>query len=133
MNRERLTQLIRVLEEVQATDKPWDMSQWYTGETTELTCGTAACALGWASRDLWMQGEGLVPADRPYITDRPDPVNDWFPEYDGARGFLAGAGFFGLSMQGSFKLFSTESYTPGTTITTQMVIARVRELLESEA
>lgn len=133
MNRERLTQLIRVLEEVQALGKPWDMTSWLTGEGKELTCGTAACALGWATQDAWMQGEGLIlkPSYSKTV------IADWCPsviDSDGREktGFWAGAAFFALNLTDSYKLFSANEYLgPGWSVTVQMVIDRVQELLRN--
>lgn len=68
---ERLTQLIRVLEEVKADKKPFDMHTWFrvlypgwvelslVGNKTH-TCGTASCAAGWAAQDPWFKRRGFT-------------------------------------------------------------------------
>ena len=72
---ERLTQLIRVLEEVKADKKPFNMWVWFRDLTNtdapidnvvgnkRHSCGTASCAAGWAAQDPWFKKRGftLVP------------------------------------------------------------------------
>lgn len=76
MHTERMEQLIRVLEEVQAARKPFDLRDWAypcdakgnlldldgcesDAEREALTCGTACCAIGHAGLDPWMMAQGL--------------------------------------------------------------------------
>lgn len=69
--KERLEQVIRVLEEIEVKvndDDPsvnFDMSHWcefYTFASAngkQHDCGTSACAIGWAAQDEWFNNRGL--------------------------------------------------------------------------
>lgn len=67
---ERLTQLIRVLEEVKADKKPFDMLTWFSRLSPVLEqflvgnkkhpCGTVSCAAGWAAQDPWFKRRGFT-------------------------------------------------------------------------
>ncbi len=45
INKERLLQVVRVLEEL-PPEKKFDLGTWYE-------CGTVGCACGWAGQDPW--------------------------------------------------------------------------------
>jgi len=55
MNVDRMQQLVRVLLEVEAQGKHFNIGCWSRQES----CGTVACAVGWAARDKWHNGQGL--------------------------------------------------------------------------
>lgn len=94
------------------------MSQWSTGERSDTCvkpgCGTAACAVGWATAipelraeglKLYWNGIGWVPGfgKRPALSGDADDF--------AFVGFHEAARFFGLTIKESERLFSPDSYT----------------------
>jgi hypothetical protein len=100
MNTEALHQLKRVLGEVQAKSKPFDMRFWVGDQATydvlsgpEITCGTSSCAAGWAARDPWFKEHRFT-------------ILNGNVSYHNALGFTACARFFDISNETSEFLFS---------------------------
>jgi hypothetical protein len=118
MNRERLEHLKVVLSNVKP--EKFDMSVWFTEHGT---CGTAACAFGYAAMDPKFNVEGLTAAE------------GWWgkiePTYAGQGGFVAAMSFFDLNSEQATWLFSDGTYDAprNERITPQMVIDRIDTLL----
>jgi hypothetical protein len=114
MNLQAMTELLRVLQGVQADRSPFDMTVWGRqllpdGTTVEgrKSCGTAACAAGWAMRDPWFRERGLLPAG-PAQTEggyNDEDYNPNVPSFDGTYGQLALSWFFGLTVDQTQELF----------------------------
>ena len=133
---ERLTQLIRVLEEVKADKKPFHMGFWFhhisfDGPTLrnlvgnkKHSCGTASCAAGWAAQDPWFKRRGFTLV--PYF---------WGDKTVHTRGdgndFAACETFFGV--RDVFDPSSYHDYKRGIfgRITPSMVITKVKKLIKS--
>ena len=136
---ERLTQLIRVLEEVKASKKPFYMETWYlplfgmsydqksyiVGNKTH-SCGTASCAAGWAAQDPWFKRRGFT-----------------LGEFDEDYKFISSLAAKTVKMRGDGTefdacetffderdLFSPEHYL-SEKITPSMVIAEVKKVIKS--
>jgi len=54
---ERFCHLLRVLNDVAADHKAFNMSHWIKREPE---CGTSACAVGWATMDPWFNQQGFT-------------------------------------------------------------------------
>lgn len=124
MNRERLTQLIRVLREVEdgTATRPWDMGMWFGPPghgVLRLTCETSACAWGHCAVDGWFQQQGVRVEQGVLYT---------VPSFRGELGHRAASLFFGIGQEDSRKLFFTEYYT-AELVTPEMVRERVEDLL----
>ena len=112
MNIPRLKHLITILKNVPPEN--FDIKNW--------TCGTAACALGWAARDPEFNKQGLCMVTESGAT---------YPGFDGEVGFTAGALFFDLPRSQSGRLFDGWNYPKMSLkdVTAQHVIERIKELL----
>ena len=122
---ERLKTLAAFLESFDATKGAKDefnMGVWYEQyERGTPGCGTAACALGWAT---------TIPAFRDAGLYR-DECGD--PTFGFACGLGAGANFFGLTAEQSSHLFWPYSYGKNDDKSPRGVAARIRELLGAKA
>lgn len=115
MNIDRLQHLITVLEKV--PPHHFDMVNW--------TCGSSACALGWAAQDREFKAQGLI-----LLSNTVGHI----PTYSDDLGFAAAQGFFGLTPQQAYHLFSINYYDQSAfSITPQDVINRIQELLDDHA
>lgn len=119
---ERLRQAIRVLREVIALKRPFNMRSWVdlTVGGDVMDCGSAACAVGWCCRDQWMMEQGL------WLS--PSGIPAFLSTYD----FGAVMAFFGLSIGDACLLFHLEGYK-GETATPEMVIERIETVLAERA
>lgn len=106
-NREGFLQGIRVLEEVSAAKKPFNMGVWSRPHLTTSklehpyeNCGTAACAAGWMCRDKWFKDRGI----------RLHKIGG-YPVYKGMVSFTALKDFFGISWEEAHTIFCSLSYT----------------------
>ena len=93
MHRRRLRKLAAFLESGYIKPKWFNMGRWAEGGFKEKQCGSAACALGWATtifRDLNLEGDT--------------------PMYRGRVGFAAGEAFFGISFEEAEYLFAPDAY-----------------------
>jgi hypothetical protein len=128
MNEERLENLIRVLEEVRDHNKPFEMALWF-GDDEPMDCNTAACALGWACRDPWMQEQGLGVRKGTETSPTGDirlVVAE--PRYGYSQsGIDAASRFFGLSFDHAEDIFMLHNYERHPSI--DDVISRVREIM----
>ena len=98
--------------------KKFDMAFWFLRSAgckatkpgiTPASCGTSACALGWAT----------VVFPRQLKLTRPELVDDWFTDATGKYqsdvkfgnkdGFLAAAAFFGITEDAADDLFGPEN------------------------
>jgi hypothetical protein len=112
MNRERLEHLITVLERVEREKLPFNIE---VIEEDPNDCRSAACAFGWARRDLL------------FIT-----------QCIGSYVLLDVPAFFGLSRDQGYHLFMPSSYGvvdfgDRTAVRPAHVIERIRELLAEDA
>lgn len=116
--RERLEQVIRVLEEL-PTGKKFSLRRW-------MTCGTIGCAVGWAAMDPWFRRRGLrLEIHAPCPKDRFGRSQYW-PSYRGHHDFEAVSRFFGLDYLTSRELFDPRCYQDGRK---RNVIARIKKFL----
>ena len=140
---ERLTQLIRVLEEVKASKKPFYMQTWHVPLSLmgneekgnivgnkKHSCGTASCAAGWAAQDPWFKRRGftLGKVDKEFDFIHNPGVKVVKMRGDGEE-FDACNTFFGES-----ELFSPSGYPidhDKCNISPSMVIKRVKDLIKS--
>lgn len=114
MNREALTQLVRVLEAV-PSDR-FDMRTW-TAPWRSGECGFAGCAAGWAGQDKWFNDQGFTCG-----------VNG--PRLDGrGQSWLALEKMFDIRDTQAVHLFCPSSYRTGGTTRPAAVIKRVEALL----
>lgn len=121
MNKERLLKLADYLETV--PPEKFDMGTWITGEEIPgksdegnlLECGSAGCALGWATMVPEFREAGL-------FFHRTSIV---FCEHDS---FRAAEAFFGLDSHDSQLIFSSLEY-PGGRSEPSEVSARIRDLV----
>ena len=107
-----------VLVRVEKEHLPFYMGVWVTSDS----CGSAACAAGWACRDHVFQEQGLQ-------------LDASFPCFMSKLGFEAVEAFFGLSRQEAWFLFDPEAYpdiAKESDITPADVRARIYELIGEE-
>ena len=90
---ERLEQVIRVLEEL-PKEKKFNLR-------TFMTCGTTACACGWAGTDPWFRRRGFKTEKYHYHPEGPI----YYVSYQGSCGMEAVRKFFGLNLATSHHLF----------------------------
>lgn len=113
MHRRRLRKLAAFLESDYIKPKWFNMDVWATDGFKEKKCGTAACALGWATvifRDLTLNK---------YDT----------PIYQGASDFEAGEKFFEISEEEAGYIFSSDSYRNPRRISPKAAAKHIRKLL----
>lgn len=134
MNRERIAEAIRVMEEVRDGSKPFDMANWFERNSDPSDCGTAACFAGWLTRDPYFQALGLsvkIPAKPSYILGRA-------PTYRCEIGVAAIAELFDIYVGTAASVVFAEYYYNMIAsgdyrkidVTPDMVIRRLKELLE---
>jgi hypothetical protein len=122
MNRERLQHLKAILERVDQAEPDMDARPGFDMQTWH--CGTSACALGHACLDPKFRAEGLHLGDGA------------LPMFEGAKGFVAGAEFFGISYRESKHLFGPTKYSiptrsgPNGKIMPRDVIRRIDILMD---
>lgn len=107
-NIERLSRLVEVLEAVKADpakERDFDMKTWAT-ETQ--SCGTHACACGWAAMDPVLNAQGLHLVKRPQHAWKRG--SDFELTCGPATGLGAAALFFEIEMRAADMLFSPEEY-----------------------
>ncbi len=115
---ERWKNLIRVLKNVK--DEELQMETFFD------RCGTEACAAGWAARDPWFQQQGFYVVPSVSTKDgRP-----WDVGYNCYRGLAACEVFFDENYIDN--VFIIGGYPREATITPQMVIAKIEEILLKE-
>jgi len=101
MNKERLLRLADFLEKKVAEEKFY-MGTWATKEDIN-TCGTSACAMGWATKIPEFAAEGL------HLGKSDHPLGGGpiiTPRYAGRAGFAAASTFFDISDRAALWLFS---------------------------
>lgn len=128
MNLFRMERLRTVLKHVRDAHLAFDLSTWIRGSSYydaigERTCGTAACACGYAALDPELQAEGLnltiQMSDGKYRTLRTirefnDAVREYNGsgtiEYEGKMGFDAADLFFDIDCRATSYLFDPDEY-----------------------
>ncbi|MCY1358659.1 hypothetical protein D9M69_452010 [compost metagenome] len=113
MNVERLERLCGLLKRVKP--EGFDLSGW--GWST-ATCGTVACAVGWATQDPWFRREGLR-----------SEAGYFYPIFEGEADWDAVELFFELSSEEAEHLFSADRYPVDERINPLAVAARIREFV----
>ena len=114
--RERFTQLLRVLREIEAAKKPFDNTTWggdaYGRSPWEegADMGSPADAIGWACRDEWFQNQGLR-----YRAPHSDDLSEYVPCYTNPygqyfRSWAAVEQFFHISENEATRLFDEPDY-----------------------
>ncbi len=156
MNRERLQHLITVMERVRDQRLAFDLTCW-TGNQDDTpepaqgsythTCGTSACALGWAAFDADFNAQGLLLyVDGDLMTGAThfaenrrrqlageDLMNDGSPQFGSFGELSAGSQFFGISAEEAAYLFMPENYDVAErSITPDHVIEHIRTVLNGE-
>lgn len=138
MNLERLNQLAAVLYSVPASAVAFDMSRWIS---QRRNCGTAACALGHAALDPWMQEQGLHLVIGLRRISTVEQYNAWakecpvdaafmtLPVFGLASGYDAAIDFFGITDAAASYLFDPSWYPGADDIPLAAVIARVDEVI----
>ena len=99
MTIERLQQVVRVLEGLPSS-VGFSLDRW--------TCGTTACAIGWAARDPWFTRRGLK-MEEEWEGDSGDGSPYFREEYD----WNAIVAFFGLTRGEAEYLFYSDAYKRG--------------------
>ncbi len=99
MNVERLKVLARFLR-TEVPREQFDLDSWATDQDFE-SCGTTACAFGWATQIPEFNEAGLRLAE-----GLSSPV----PKYQGCGGFGAAAQFFHIPWSAAVLLFGPDSY-----------------------
>lgn len=131
MYRDRMLMAVDVLEQIQREGKPFKMHVWYDDITRVYDCGTAACALGWLSRDPRFQALGLKP---PYSRVHHSPYLKHTKHSYYLYGTDAGQHLLGITHDQSQWLFLESYYSfasdPPRDITPAMVIDRFNYLLK---
>jgi len=139
---ERLTQLIRVLEEVKADKKPFDMNVWYRPLLTvcewvglvgnkKHSCGTASCAAGWAAQDPWFKRRGFTLGGFSLETYYSHEEGDKVVKMKGdGEDFEACKTFFGTASVFIPSNYCDRDGNEIDRITPSMVIARVKKLIK---
>ena len=104
IHRERLHQVCRVLRDL-PPKKGFSLSYW-TSDDISGSCGTVACAIGWATYDSWFQRQGfhLLPETFAHAPR---------PSYKGATNWNAVTKFFGIDKATALDLFSETEYPLG--------------------
>ena len=125
MNKVRLLKLADYLDTLSTNSSHFDMGSWafsYTPDSKIGECGSAGCALGYATNIFpelhleWIKSKnGMYTGN---IT------------FDDSAGFLAAAKFFDLRNYESVKIFSYTNYpNPSRNITPQDVSRKIREMI----
>jgi len=112
---ERLEQVIRVLKELKP-EKKFGIHTW-------MTCGTKACACGWAGSDPWFMERG-------FKTRRRDGVAEYNIFYDIHEGREAAQVFFGISRVDFSHLFLSAWYDAD--VTKEDVISRIERFITED-
>ena len=155
MNAERLTQLVRVLKEVQASTEAsvsFDLFDWMQDSNPDLmlpmieeatrnnqtmihiphACGTTACAVGYAGFDPWFRSQGWTTTV--YGGIQYEYNEGYGPEC--ASNWPAVTKFFELSLTDAEELFQSFSYKDedGNNIKNplDLVIERVTKFIQCE-
>lgn len=132
MNRARLALLAATLETI--PEETFDMSTWGRlnpfgqrlkgeDEVDIHTCGTAACALGYATGIPEFKTAGLK------LIKYTDESNKSYPAFNQFRGVSAGREFFGITHNTATQLFLPEGYNTFGKVTPRMVAAKIYDLL----
>lgn len=127
MNKKRLLKLADFLETVPR--KRFDMQTWVGDEwkgKEDLSCGTSACAMGWATTIPSFRKLGLR-LQRSYVWGHS-------PAYGSRYGLDAAQKFFEIDLQTATLLFApAKEYKDGSIskITPKQVAKRIRKVVES--
>jgi hypothetical protein len=103
---EKLVWLLRNLKtEFPAEVMKFDMTYW--GHTKESSCGSSACALGFAGSHPWFIRRGLkLVHDIRYCLK----LSDLWIIYKEVEGFQAAVEFFGIPGDTAYRFFTSSSY-----------------------
>lgn len=113
-SRERLLKVAEVLENLPKKRK-FNRANWFEGFPGE--CGTAACAIGYATLDPWFKKRG-------FGCDNIEPI------YRESEGWSAVHEFFRLNEDQSDWLFALENYARGNRYD---VIRRIRKFVKNDS
>ncbi len=116
---ERLEQVVRVLEEL-PKEKKFNLISF-------MTCGTTACACGWAGTDPWFRRRG-------FKTDKYRKSSHGYNVFYREKGRIfegmeATRKFFGLNFETSSYLFIRSSYENGSK---RVVIRRLKSFIKEQ-
>lgn len=136
MNIERMEAAIKTLEQVEAKNKKFDMSNWATDLQEvdgrfEPSCGTSACAFGYCALDPWHKSQGL--GTESYLC-KIDETLRFTVTYDSETDIIAAAHYFDISLSHAEYLFYPSNYYPmsGFEVKPIHVIKRIKNFLEME-
>ena len=149
MNVENMRLAILALNRVHDTNQPFNILHWY-GDTEfddeldtfdALDCNTAACALGWISREPWAQEAGMTILDECPAFVTQDYVSITFeqPYYSDSKkawvymAYDAAVLLFDISIDQSAWLFAANEYAQSAfSVTAKDVANRMLTLLNEE-
>lgn len=109
---ERLSHVIRILENL-PSGKRFSLATW-------MTCGTQACAVGWAATDPWFKRRGFT-------------LDSHIPKYKDDLGWNAVNSFFHLSDDDAYYLFNMEAYHYTLVRSRHHVICRIRKFIKERS
>lgn len=134
MNIERLTRLRNFLRD-NVKDERFNLATWAGNDKIEwgglrdLSCGTTACAMGWATTIPEFQALGLK------LVRQPDTISgEFYPptiEFEGETHFHAAARFCGISDSEAEYLFNPSSYGDEDQTTKDEVVERITDFIDN--
>ena len=125
MTIERLDNVVRVLQQVIRKKRRFDIYKWTSAPTLQElhSCGTSACAIGYAAMDPWFNRRGLK------FKRGSGLGGSWIGEatlsYKDFGEFHSVLQFFGLSFKDAEQLFTEDGYGDKE-VTPQMVIDNIQ-------
>ncbi len=134
MNTEAFENLVRVLEHVRDNKLQFNIEIWASAETLAEahpavgSCGTAACAIGWACRDSWFIERGLK-------LEQYGRLGRQVPVYYRRTAFEAVCAFFSITGEAADMLFYGPAYSTISweDTTVEQVLFRVKEYMKERA
>lgn len=119
----RLKKMAKFLDELKLDRRTerFDLDQWTCQkfDLDKMSCGTAACAIGWAAKRKLFRGltlGGVGPKQYPVY-------DEYYMSWDAVEKL------FGLSFYDTQRIFSAEYYGPRK-VTRKMVAARIRQFIK---
>lgn len=135
MNTERLSKISHHLR-YHVKDERFNLATWAGNDTIEwgglpdLSCGTTACAMGWATTIPEFRELGLI------LTRKPNGWGGFYPptiEFDGESHFNAAARFCDISVKEAEYLFNPDSYDEEENASRLEVANRIDDFIQNGA
>jgi hypothetical protein len=118
MKKQRLLKLADFLDQLPTPEKQFDLACWANGPLSLNDCGSAGCALGWATVRFRRQGFVLT------------GVYSKLPEYQGNGWYHAAVAFFDITYEEAEFLFCPNYYHRGGGTHVSTVTKRIRKFVE---